>query len=244
MPRLGSWLLAKLMARCDAVTAVSDDILGWLSHQVPRRVRKLKISPGTTLLPGDYRESRRALAVSETSYVATFVGPLFWSEKVAGVKLLARSFGEFARRVPESKLFVVGGGPRLGEVEDFVANLDVGANVVIVGETRDPARYLNACDVYAHVSYMEGLPLSLLDAMSAGKAVIASKVGDIPEVVRTGESGILVENREDEIVAALSTLSADPALRDRLGKTGQRLVLGAYTWGAAARKFLTVYGGA
>jgi len=241
--RFGSSLLTKLMARCDVVTAVSEDIVRWLSHQLPSDVRILKIHPGATSLVGGYRESRRSLAIPDTSYIATFVGPLYWSEKVAGVKLLAQSFYEFARRVPGSKLFVVGGGPRLEEIRSLVADLNAGTQVVLVGETNDPAPYVHACDVYTHVSYMEGLPLSLLEAMLAGKAVIASDVGDIPELVRAGEFGILVKNEKEKIVAALSVLHTDPALRDRLGRAAQQFVLEDYTWDAVAQKFLTAYNG-
>ena len=241
--RPGSWLMKKLMARCDVVTAVSEDIVRWLSPHLPRDVRILKIHPGATSLVGGYHQSRRSLAIPDTSYIATFVGPFYWSEKVAGVKLLARSFHEFARRVPESKLFVVGGGPRLHEIRSLVTDLNAGTQVELVGETEDPAPYVQACDVYTHVSYMEGLPLSLLEAMLAGKAIIASRVGDIPELVKAGEFGILVENEQEEIIAALSTLHSDPSLRDRLGKAGQQLIHDDYTWDRVAQRFLAAYNG-
>ena len=238
-----SWILKKLMARCDVVTGVSWDIVRWLSQTLPKGSRVERVSPGGTILSGSYHESRHELLLPDSSFVAAFVGPLYWPEKVAGVKLLARSFDHFAKLVPDSKLFIVGGGPHLDEVRKFVANLHAGPQIVLVGEARDPAKYVQACDVYTHVSYMEGLPLSVLDAMFAAKAIIASNVGDIPEIVKSGESGILVANKEREIVAALWSMSSNPAARDRLGKTGRHLILGSYTWEKVARTFLEYYRG-
>lgn len=241
--RPATWMLKKLMVRCDVVTAVSWEIARWLSHLIPEGPQIVKVSPGATKLPGSYHESRHDLQLADSSFVATFVGPLYWPEKVAGVKLLIRSFDHFAKLVPDSKLFVVGGGPHFDEVRHFVANLNPGPHIVLLGETRDPARYVNACDVYVHVSYMEGLPLSVLDAMLAAKAVIASNVGDIPQIVKSGESGVLVANDEEAIVAALSAMSMDPVTRYRFGKSGRLLVLDGYTWDRVANDFLECYGG-
>jgi len=241
--RIATWILKKLMLRCDVVTAVSWDIVRWLSYLRHEGVRVVKVSPGGTILPGGYDESRRDLVLQDSSFIATFVGPLHWPYKVAGVKLLAQSFQHFAKIVPESKLFVVGGGPYLDEVRKFVADLSVGSHIVLVGEVRDPGRYVHACDVYVHVSYMEGLPLAVLDAMLAAKAIIASSVGDVPQLVRSGESGILVANDEEEIVAALSAMRADPAARERFGKAGRDRVLNGFTWDKVAKDFLDCYGG-
>src|SRR5205823_14790864 len=60
-----------------------------------------KISPGATVRVGAYLESRRFLAIPEGCFVATFIGPLHWPAKVAGVKLLIHSFEGFSNHVPE-----------------------------------------------------------------------------------------------------------------------------------------------
>ena len=239
-----SWFLSKLMARCDVVTTVSAEIAQQLRSKLPSRVRIATVAPGAVVRLGGYHESRRQLAIPDGAFVATFVGPLYWSEKVAGVKLLMRSFEEFSHQVPESKLLVVGGGPYLGELRTLAGRLDVDSRIFLVGETKDPAPYLHACDVYIHISYLEGLPLSILEAMLAGKAVIASSVGAIPEVVENGRSGILVGNNQTDIVAALSRLCASSLLRDTLGKSGHDTVLHGYTWDSVAQRFVAIYNGA
>jgi len=243
-PLLSSWFISKLMAKCDVVTAVSDEIARDLRSKVPANVTVKKISPGATVRVGAYLESRRFLAIPEGCFVATFIGPLHWPAKVAGVKLLIHSFEGFSNHVPESRLLVVGGGPYLRELRTLVAAARADARIVLVGETMDPAPYLHACDVYAHISFMEGLPLSMLEAMLARKAVIASRVGAIPEVLEDGKSGILVRNNETEIVAALSRLHADHHLRDSLGQVGYETVAHHYTWDLVAQEFCSIYDGA
>ena len=239
-----SWFLSRLMARCDVVTSVSGEITGQLRSNLPMRVWIRQVRPGATIRLGGYHEARRSLAIPERSFVAAFVGPLHWAEKVAGVKLLVRSFHEFSHRVPESRLLLIGGGPYLRELRRLVGELDGSSCVLVVGETEDPAPYFHACDVYVHISFLEGLPLSMLEAMLVGKPVIASRVGAIPEVLEDGVSGILVANNETEIVEALSRLHADSALRDTIGRIGHETVLRRYTWGSAAQEFVTIYGGA
>jgi len=75
----------------------------------------------------------------------------------------------------------------------------------------------------------EGTPVSVIEALGAGRPVVATRVGGIPDVVRDGEEGFLVEpGATDELAERLGQLARDPALRERMGKQGRDRVLPRY----------------
>ena len=92
---------------------------------------------------------------------------------------------------------------------------------------------------------VDGLPNVLLEAMAAGRAVIASRVAGIPDVVTDGVDGILVEEKDVAgLAAALARLAGDPALRQRLGASARAMVTRRLSWDQAARTFEESYAAA
>jgi glycosyltransferase involved in cell wall biosynthesis len=75
----------------------------------------------------------------------------------------------------------------------------------------------------------EGTPVSVIEALGAGRPVVATRVGGVPDVIRDGEDGFLVElGATDELAERLEQLARDPALRERMGKQGRERVLPRY----------------
>ena len=110
------------------------------------------------------------------------------------------------------------------------------------------ARALAAADVVAVPSVrdragnVDGLPNVLLEALAAGRAVVASRVAGIPDVVRDGENGLLVPERDPAaLAAALLRLRREPETRARLGACARRVAETTLTWGAAVRAFEEAY---
>jgi glycosyltransferase involved in cell wall biosynthesis len=88
----------------------------------------------------------------------------------------------------------------------------------------------------------EGLGLTLVEALLAGSAVVATPAGGIPEVVQDGETGLLARDGDPEDLAdKIARLLDDPALRDRLIATGSARVRETYSAAATARRFLALY---
>jgi glycosyltransferase involved in cell wall biosynthesis len=113
------------------------------------------------------------------------------------------------------RLLFVGDGPYRQALE--------GRGAILAGPRRDIPEILAASDIVALPSrFGEGCPNALLEAMAAGKPVVAARTGGIPEVVADGETGILVPREDPEALrGALLRLAADPALRARMGAAGK-----------------------
>ena len=120
-------------------------------------------------------------------------------------------------------LVIVGDGPLRDEIMTQVAALDLAQHVTLAGWRRDMAAIYAASDLFVLTTWgWEGLPLTVLEAMAAGKAVVASRAGGIPEEVVEGETGLLVEQHNvTGLAAALTRLVADPEMRQRMGAAGQ-----------------------
>src|SRR5207302_3890105 len=109
------------------------------------------------------------------------------------------------------------------------------------GEVRD---VLAAADVFCLPSHTEGFPLSLLEAMGSADAVVATAVGDVPEMLGDGEAGILVPPRDPASLAdALTTLAADEARRLALGRAARARAEERYSRDRMDRELVELYRG-
>jgi len=105
----------------------------------------------------------------------------------------------------------------------------------------DLVRQLPEAAIFVYITHSEGLGSGALLAMSAGLPVIASNVGGLPEIIRHGETGMLVENRPEEIAAAIRLLLSDRALARRIGAAARQTVQERFTVDHMVRRTMEVY---
>ena len=155
-----------------------------------------------------------------------FVGRLVPQKDIA---TLLRGFALLADGSVQARLVIVGEGPLMGELRQLADELGIASHVEWAGFREDIAAVMAGFDIFALTSLYEGLGLVLLEAMAAGVAVAATRVGAIPEVVVDGETGLLVEaGKPAELAAAFHKLS-DGAVRARMGEAGRRRVTERFT---------------
>ncbi|MFN3692327.1 MAG: glycosyltransferase [Fervidobacterium sp.] len=106
---------------------------------------------------------------------------------------LIKVFENVSKLYRNTKLFLVGDGPMREELQREVREREIGDRVIFLGIRKDVPEILSASDVFVLSSIYEGNPLSVMEAMAAGKPVIATSVGGVPELVDDGETGILVK---------------------------------------------------
>ena len=131
---------------------------------------------------------------------------------------------------------------RGGAYADELRRLADGLPVHFAGFRRDAAAMLREADALVLPSWIEGLPLVVLEAMAHGKPVVASAVGGTPEAVVDGETGLLVPARDvPALEAALARLVDDVDLRARLGKAGRERVEAHFQATAMTKRILELY---
>jgi glycosyltransferase involved in cell wall biosynthesis len=119
---------------------------------------------------------------------------------------------------PALKVLVAGDGPAREHVEGERRRLGLEETVLLLGIRRDVPDLLDAIDVAVLSSDYEGSPLSIMEYMAAGKPIVSTRVGGIPELVEDGREALLVEPRDPEaFAAAVTRLLRDPAEAKRLG---------------------------
>lgn len=129
-------------------------------------------------------------------------------------------------RVPGALIWFAGGGPLATVLPALAAAADLSAAVRFLGPRADIPRLLAAADVMVLPSRMEGLPLAVLEALAAGRPVVATKVGGTGEAVMDGVTGRLVPARDPAALAtALADLLSDPIGAAALGGRGRALAV-------------------
>jgi len=160
-------------------------------------------------------------------------------------KDLATLLAAFARvrgSVPDMRLAIVGSGPCLAGLEEQARVLEIAPQCVFEPATPHVAEWLRAIDIFVLPSLSEALSNALMEAMSCGCCVVASRAGGNPELVSHGESGMLFEARDEAGLAAiLRELACDPALRSALASRAVHKIQQQFTLAAAARRLGEIY---
>jgi len=149
---------------------------------------------------------------------------------------------EAAALVPQARFVLVGDGPERGALEAQAASLGLGERVQFLGYRSDIPQLLACCDLFVLPSLYEGLPLSILEAMAAGKPVIASAIGGTDEAIIPDETGLLVPPANPPALAgAIRKLLANPLLAQRLAAAGQARVKEMFSAEQMVRQVTQVY---
>ena len=128
------------------------------------------------------------------------------------------------RGLSNLKVVLVGDGPDMRSVQEMAKRLTPG-HVICLGQRKDVLALLQASDFFVFPSLHENLANALLEAMSVGKAVVATNVGGNPEVVISNETGLLVPSRNPAALAsAMLQLSQDDPLNRRMGLAGRKRI--------------------
>ena len=144
--------------------------------------------------------------------------------------------------VPEAKFVIAGDGPDRERLQNLAAELCVQHRVVFLGFRRDIAELLSCCDAFVLPSLFEGLCLVLLEAMAAGKPVVATDIAGTNEVIIPDETGLLVPPANAEaLAAAIKRVLHDPSLAARLAAAGNTRVTSDFSSDSMARGISLVY---
>lgn len=179
--------------------------------------------------------ARRALGLPHDAPVIGAVGRLV---ELKNHRLLIEQMPALVAAWPQLRLVILGGGPLEDTLKAQVAALGMAERVLIAGQRSDVADLTPAFDIFAMPSRTEGLSIALLEAAATGLTLVATDVGGNPEVVKHGETGLLVPVDDGPALQqALRTCLDDVSLRQRYGARAQGFV----TQTASLQKMAEVY---
>jgi glycosyltransferase involved in cell wall biosynthesis len=215
-----------LSARQDLIIAISDHIARFtVSRGVrhPERVRRVYhgIEPMVTqALEREGQQIRRDLGLGPDDYVVGNVGRLAPQK---GQRHLIGAMPLLLERVPRAHAVIAGGGDLEEYLRDLALEVGVADRVHVLGPRRDVPALMHAMDVFAMPSIWEGFGLVLLEAMAAGRPIVASRVATIPEVVEDEATGLLVPPGDPVALAeSLAQLAHDPERARAFGEAGRQ----------------------
>jgi glycosyltransferase involved in cell wall biosynthesis len=227
LPRLGF-----LLRFAEAFVVVSDEIRDWFRSRLPEVADKC-ISIANGVDTARFRRDdtirttlRRSHSIGEHDVV---IGSCARLEPIKNLGFLLDCFAGYLGSVPDAWLVIVGDGSERQALEKRSADLGIADRVLFTGTSYRVEEYLSLFDIYAITSHNEGLPLSVLEALSSGLPVVAVDVGSLGRVI-CPETGILVSKHDaDEFIEAFKRLSDDRLLTKVISGNGRRLILKNYS---------------
>lgn len=181
---------------------------------------------------------REEFHIGEEDSLIGFVGRL---DEQKGLMTLLEAMALLVERHRNAKLILAGDGNLRESVLEFLRSRRLERYAHLAGFRKDIAEFLRGIDFLVMPSNWEGFGYAAVEAMAAGKAVIASHVSSLPEIVDDRRTGLLVPPRSPELLAdAMVTLVDNPQLRNSMGKAGARKVESVFTLPTMVGNFETL----
>jgi glycosyltransferase involved in cell wall biosynthesis len=238
------WACRLTNGLADCVTAVAEAVRDHVHREEGCPLGKIVVIPNGvdaeqfSVSPGPPDELR---GLGGDGQLVGTITRLVWKR---GHEELLRAAALVNRSEPGARLVVVGDGPLRPTLEGQARELGLGGAVRFLGAVPRAARLLPHLDVFVLSSVWEGMSNGLLEAMAAGRPVVATRVGGNPECVVDGESGLLVPPRDPEaMAAAIVRLLREPELARRLGQAARRRVEAEFTLPRMVQRMEDLYDG-
>ena len=175
---------------------------------------------------------------------AKIIGIVARLDSIKNHRCLIKAMKKISSRLPDVILLVIGDGPLRGELEELAAAEQLQKNILFLGTRNDIPQLLSMLDVFVLCSLSEGLPLTILEAMAAGKSIVATAVGGIPEVIDDGVDGIIVPSDDsDRLAGAISELLHDEGKRHDMGAKARIKFQEKFTIQDMVKKYEELYEG-
>ncbi len=229
LTKIWSAVAVRLMKHCTVLLVNNEEVKSFYeSYGISSK--KLKVVPSAIdlrkfkrhLLSKEEAKEYLGLAHLKNVVIIGFVGAL---RPEKNVETLVKAFGELMKSLSGVKvhLIIIGDGPMKPNLKKHVKEQGVDCYTSFLGYIPDAYRFLNAIDVFVLPSLSEGSPFSLLEAMACGKAIIASDIPAIREIVEDGKEALLFDpDNPHQLKNLMLTLYNNPKLRKKLGENARR----------------------
>ncbi len=227
--RVPLWLDRLTQGFVDQNVCVSRAVAEFSIHKARLKASKISVIPNAV----DFDRFASAVAVDRASLglsvapLVLFVGRL---DPQKAPFILLEAFAHLLERHPDWQLLLVGDGPLRASMEEWVTQRGLDHRIQIAGWRPDIPELLKAADLLTLPSLWEGMPNIVLEAMAAGLPVVVSRVEGTEELIRDGETGLLVTpGLPIELERRIETVLTDPELCSRLKNAAQPAVQKLFT---------------
>lgn len=221
------------------LTPITDAFIAVAESHGEFLVKNLKISRGRVVEISNGVDTERFAPIPDVAAVRRELG-IGPTDPIVGIVAALRPeknhglFLEMAQRVvqhfPASRFLIIGDGPCHDDITRRAQQLNIANNVLMLGSRNDIPRLLAAMDVFALTSVMEANPVSILEAMSVGRPVVATNVGSIHEAVTEGNTGFLVPASDvDQLASRVLDLLSDPLKCGTMGTAARESVVNRWS---------------
>lgn len=236
-------LFSLVWRRADTQVAISKAVKDWLvkeRHIPPERVAVIHY--GIDMEPFVHPDSnlRHPLRLDGRA----LLGSMGRLEPVKGHESLIQAMPAILKQVPNASLIIAGhDAAGYGKVlQAMIDERKLNGQVQLVGFQRDVPSFLHALDVFALASRSEGFGQVVVEAMAAGKPVVASRIPSLTEIIVDGETGLLAEPDNPKAFAhAIASLLSNPEERGRMGRRGQERVRHRFSADRMAAETVSLY---
>lgn len=182
---------------------------------------------------------RQQLDIGPTAPVAIHVARL---DPIKDHLTALRTAARIRQLLPDFCLLIVGDGPERANIESAVSRMNLGQNVRVLGQRSDIRDLLSASDLFLLTSLSEGIPVTLIEAMNAGVAVVTTAAGGVGEVVLDGETGLIAPVGDDDALAkAAMRLFEDQELARRFADSGRARASAVFSESAMHAGYAAVF---
>jgi len=228
--------------RVDCFVAISDAVRDRLVADGIPRQRTTVVHEGVDVERIVHLPSANVHAAFYLPTHAPIVGNIGALVPQKGQHHLIDAAAIVVRAVPDSRFVICGEGELRPALEEQIKRKHLERHVFLTGFRPDVLELLKGFDLFALSSLQEGLCTSLVDAMAASKAAVATRVGGVPEVVADGETGFLVPPRDHEALAdRIIMLLKDDARRARMGEAALKRARERFTMDRMVEGTLATY---
>ncbi len=217
-----------------------------VSHEVESRLLAARVAPDRISIVPNGIDTGAFLVHNPTPnqdanrpLVVGLVGRLSYEK---GIDLFVHAAARVLEDLPDTRFHIIGDGPERLALEHLIQTLNLSGSVSLLGRKDDMPAIYPAIDLIVSASRQEGLPISLLEAMASGRAILATSVGEVPSLIRNQETGLLVPpNDIDTLVAGMRALLTSASLRQQLGTAARHRVEAEFSAEQMTERYCRIY---
>ncbi|MGK7905036.1 MAG: glycosyltransferase family 4 protein [Hormoscilla sp.] len=235
------WAIAWNMKLMDRVICISENVKQFSQKIEQISSNKITVIP-YGLNPDSVKQDRSWLEKFGWSNDVPVLGIVARLTEQKGHTTLLKAMSEVVRQFPTVQLVIIGDGELRQELQELVNQLSIAQQVYFLGYRENAAGMMAGFDIFVHPSRWEGFGLVFLEAMTASLPIVATQVGSIPEIVRQGETGLLVPVDDPTALAhAICRLLSDRTLARKMGRTGRDRLEKNFTVAAMVERTCRLY---